>query len=132
MGVYDIKQVIVMRKDLNMRKGKMCAQAAHASMKAIFDTIGSKDESGMTLSYSEDSAIGKWMNGSFAKIICSVDNEEDLDNIYFRAKGLYIPCAMIIDNGATEFHGQKTKTCCAVGPCYSNVLDEFTGHLKLL
>src|SRR5271157_6246907 len=32
---YSVKQVIVMRKDLNMRKGKMIAQGAHASMKAI-------------------------------------------------------------------------------------------------
>ena len=31
------KQVIVIRKDLNMRKGKMIAQGAHASMKVILD-----------------------------------------------------------------------------------------------
>ncbi len=29
------KQVIVLRKDLNMRKGKMVAQGAHASMRAV-------------------------------------------------------------------------------------------------
>jgi PTH2 family peptidyl-tRNA hydrolase len=33
------KQVIIIRKDLNMRKGKMIAQGAHASMKAIFDLM---------------------------------------------------------------------------------------------
>jgi peptidyl-tRNA hydrolase len=31
-----IKQMIVMRKDLNMRKGKMCAKATHASMAVLF------------------------------------------------------------------------------------------------
>ena len=35
-----IKQVIVVRKDLNMRKGKMCAQVAHASLKIFLDRIG--------------------------------------------------------------------------------------------
>ena len=34
-----IKQVIVMRTDLNMRKGKMIAQGAHASMKVLLDRI---------------------------------------------------------------------------------------------
>ena len=34
------KQVIVVRKDLNMRKGKMCAQVAHASMKVLLDRCG--------------------------------------------------------------------------------------------
>lgn len=34
-----VKQVIVIRKDLNMRKGKIAAQAAHASMKVILDLM---------------------------------------------------------------------------------------------
>ena len=34
-----IKQVIVMRTDLHMRKGKMIAQGAHASMKVFFDQM---------------------------------------------------------------------------------------------
>lgn len=36
----DAKQVIVMRKDLGMRKGKMIAQGAHAAMKALLDRGG--------------------------------------------------------------------------------------------
>lgn len=36
----DAKQVIVMRKDLNMRKGKMIAQGAHASLKVFLDRGG--------------------------------------------------------------------------------------------
>ena len=32
-----IKQVIVMRRDLNMRKGKMVAQGAHASMAVLLN-----------------------------------------------------------------------------------------------
>ena len=34
-----IKQVIIMRTDLNMRKGKMIAQGAHASQKVFFDRM---------------------------------------------------------------------------------------------
>lgn len=35
MKPRNVKQVIVMRKDLNMRKGKMIAQGAHASVDAL-------------------------------------------------------------------------------------------------
>ena len=34
-----IKQVIIVRKDLNMRKGKIAAQVAHAAMKVILDKM---------------------------------------------------------------------------------------------
>ena len=42
------KQVIVMRKDLNMRKSKMIAQGAHGSMKVLLDA-GTPDRSGFAL-----------------------------------------------------------------------------------
>jgi peptidyl-tRNA hydrolase len=35
----DVKQLIVMRTDLNMRKGKMIAQGAHASIMWTLDFI---------------------------------------------------------------------------------------------
>ena len=40
----DHKQVIVLRKDLNMRKGKMVAQGAHASMAALLGTARREGE----------------------------------------------------------------------------------------
>ena len=41
---YDIKQVIVVRKDLNMRKGKIATQVAHASMKVLLDVMDNTEE----------------------------------------------------------------------------------------
>jgi len=40
-----IKQIIVMRTDLNMRKGKMIAQGSHSSMKVFFDRMKLNKES---------------------------------------------------------------------------------------
>lgn len=134
-----IKQVIVMRKDLNMRKGKMCAQAAHSSMKVFFDRMKHQRESGTildqnSLNYELNVTLEmkEWIDGIFTKICVSVDSEQELIDIYNKAKEANLPCSLIEDNGLTEFNGIKTKTCCAIGPAQSEEIDKITGHLKLL
>lgn len=135
------KQVIVMRKDLNMRKGKMVAQGAHASMKALLHTMEQEFHEGFgdkgelfTLSLTDrcESYIGKWLDGAFTKICLSVDSEAELDAIVKQARDEGMLCSVIIDSGATEFNGVPTKTCCAIGPWDSEQIDKITGHLKLL
>ena len=59
------KQMIVMRKDLNMRKGKMVAQGAHASMKA-------------TLEYMDHPYVKGWLEGSFTKVVVAVASLDEL------------------------------------------------------
>jgi len=125
------KQVIVMRKDLNMRKGKMVAQGAHASMAAILN-YGGKDDKGVHISFSSKSAINDWINGRFTKVCVSVDSEKELMEIYQAAVKAKLICALITDAGVTEFNGVPTKTCCAIGPEWSDEIDKITGHLKLL
>lgn len=135
------KQVIVMRKDLNMRKGKMVAQGAHASMKVILDRmrfyiIDGNDTNpyGYDIFGMEDMSpsMESWIKGLFTKVCVSVDSEQELIDIYTKAKEAGIPCAMIEDSGLTEFNGVVTKTCIAVGPDYPEKIDSITGHLKLL
>lgn len=114
-----MKQVIVMRSDLNMRKGKMIAQGAHASMKVLVENA-------------DDKRILSWLANSFTKIVVRVDSEDELLTIYNQAKEAGILSALITDNGATEFGGVKTNTCIAIGPDESDNIDKITGHLKLL
>lgn len=125
----DHKQVIVMRKDLGMRKGKMCAQAAHASMKAILDQC-KKEKNKYTLIL--DDRIEPWVNGLFKKICVSVNNEKELLDIYNKALESGIICSLIRDAGLTEFNGIPTLTCVAVGPDRSDKIDAITGKLPLL
>jgi hypothetical protein len=66
------KQVIVLRKDLNMRKGKMVAQGAHASMRAILN--GARRE-GDVLIIPLDARNEPWLCGRFKKICVSVNSE---------------------------------------------------------
>lgn len=135
----DIKQVIVMRKDLNMRKGKMVAQGAHASMKVFFDMALTKFMEKDSIVYhihlpqgDAGKDISTWIEGIFKKVCCSVDSEEDLLKIHIEAQEKGIPCALIKDAGITEFKGVPTYTCCAIGPAKAELIDKITGDLKLL
>ena len=123
------KQVIVMRKDLGMRKGKMIAQGAHASLKVLLDhgRVGER-EAVIELT----PAMAAWVGGRFTKVCVSVDSEVALDAVVERARGASVPCAVIVDAGQTELHGVPTKTCCAVGPGWVEDVDAITGALPLL
>ena len=125
------KQVIVIRKDLKMRKGKMIAQGAHASMKVFFDMIEYTFERKMMLN-GITPPMNEWVNGLFTKICVGVDSEEELLDVYQRAKDAGLPCSLIQDAGLTEFGGVPTHTAVAIGPDYSHGIDDITGHLKLL
>ena len=123
------KQVIVMRKDLAMRKGKMIAQGAHASLAVLLDR-GERDDEALTIALTP--AMTDWLGGRFTKVCVSVDSEAALDQVVERARAAGVPCALIVDSGRTEFHGVPTKTCCAVGPAWAAEVDAITGELPLL
>jgi PTH2 family peptidyl-tRNA hydrolase len=125
------KQVIVMRKDLGMRKGKMIAQGAHASLKVLLDA-GAIDPAGARFELALDPALTAWLGGRFTKICVSVDSEAALDAVVERARAAGVLCALVVDAGHTEFHGVPTRTCCAVGPAWSDAVDAITGGLPLL
>lgn len=123
------KQVIVLRKDLNMRKGKMVAQGAHASMAAILYRGTRVND---VIQIPLDCDIGPWLLGRFAKITVSVNDEASLKDIYAKAQAAALPCSLIQDAGLTEFNGVPTLTAVAVGPGPIDVIDAITGHLPLL
>ena len=118
-----------MRKDLGMRKGKMIAQGAHASLRVILER-GGADGDRYTIEMTE--AMKAWMTGRFTKVCVGVESEAALDDVVARAKAAGVPCALIVDAGQTEFHGVPTKTCCAVGPAWADDVDAITGALPLL
>jgi PTH2 family peptidyl-tRNA hydrolase len=129
------KQVIVMRKDLNMRKGKMCAQTAHASMQFLLDAISVYDVFGETSKLCRidvDRTFDKWVECGYPKIVVGVNSIDELMDVYWRARDEGLLVSLIKDHGRTEFHGKETVTCCAIGPNYPEVIDPITSHLKLL
>ncbi len=116
----EIKQVIIFRSDLEMGKGKMVAQGAHASLMSYF------------VAEKKDSRIAKaWIDEGEKKIVLKVSDEEALKKLYaaFSYKG--VPCALVSDAGLTELP-PGTKTALGVGPWKSDEIDAFTRALKLL
>lgn len=126
----DAKQVIVMRKDLNMRKGKMIAQGAHASIAFLCDYGKYVAENEMHTPLT-DAAV-EWIHNGFTKICVGVDSEEELLAIADKAQVANLTVRVIVDKGLTEFDGVPTITCLAVGPDWSDEINKVTGELKLL
>jgi peptidyl-tRNA hydrolase, PTH2 family len=123
----ELKQVIVVRKDLNMRKGKMAAQAAHAAMAFLRHKIleGSVVIGLNPVEYA-------WLEGNQAKIVVGCNSEAELTELIESGKMAGLMVHPIIDSGKTEFAGVPTLTCAAFGPDESEKLDKVTGQLTLL
>jgi PTH2 family peptidyl-tRNA hydrolase len=135
----EAKQIIVIRKDLNMRKGKMISQGAHASMAVFFNLIKSQngvkqnDETSFSYSFSSDSkAIFNFINYRFKKITVYVNSLEEMLELERKAKEAKLLSALITDAGLTEFNGVPTITALAIGPAFNDELDPITKDLPLL
>lgn len=129
----DTKQVIVVRKSLNMRKGKIAAQVAHASM--AFLTRGVDilyDEEGAYIQESLSEETVEWLKYSFVKVVVYVDSEDELLEIERKAKEKGLVVHLITDSGRTEFKGVPTNTCLAIGPHEESKFEGVTNELPLL
>jgi PTH2 family peptidyl-tRNA hydrolase len=127
----NIKQVIVIRKDLKMRRGKEIVQGSHASQAWLLERIKDFNPDPLYFSHEEK----EWMESGFRKVCLQVESEEQLLEIYQKAVEFdeFYPLTvhMITDAGLTEFDGVPTKTCLAIGPNDGEKIDQITGHLKL-
>lgn len=116
----EVKQVIVARTDLGMGKGKLAAQAAHASLAGVEESMrGHKDW------YDE------WDGQGQATVVVKVAGEEELMELMKRAKTMGLPSAIVRDRGLTQVE-PGTVTCLAIGPAPASEIDKITGQLKLL
>ena len=120
-----VKQVIVMRKDLQLSKGQMVVQGSHASIAFLTDLI--KEYNGEPLLLTE--AQKEWVYGTFYKICLSVNSEKELLDIGYQAVILGLSVKYIEE---TTGFDKPTFTCLAIGPDYSSKIDPVTKHLKLL
>lgn len=138
----DIRQVIVMRKDLKMRRGKEIAQGAHASIAFMTNAVRPMMQTSIWRDELEERGLKEysafltdeqteWIRGLFTKICLQVNSEEELLAVHGAAQDAGLTCHLIKDAGLTEFDGIATYTCCAIGPHAKEKIDPITKDLKL-
>ena len=118
----DYKQVIVVRKDLQLPKGKLAAQAAHAAVDATLKqltAIGGKE------------IVKTWRSQGMKKIALQVAGEKELYKFVQQAKDIGLITAVITDAGKTVV-APGTVTCAAIGPNVEEDVDKIISELKLL
>jgi len=120
MSEFRYKQMIILRADLAMSKGKIAAQAGHAAVSAA--EVARKRFSKWWRA---------WMEEGQCKIAVKVKDERELLELKKQAEKLRLPYALIYDRGLTELP-PNTLTCLGIGPAPCELVDEITGKLALL
>jgi len=110
-----LKQVIVVRRDINMSRGKLAAQSAHAALTAA-DRSPLKKE---------------WIDEGQKKVVLRCDTLDELLQLFESARSKRLPCSIIRDAGKTQL-SEGTVTCIAIGPEKEQLIDSITGNLKLI
>ena len=112
-----MKQAIVIRTDLGMGKGKIAAQACHASLAAFLKVKRIIRE--------------KWVDEGMKKVVVKISGEEELQAVFKKAKRAKLPTSIINDAGLTQLE-PGTATAIGIGPADDAKIDKITGKMKLL
>ena len=127
-----VKQVIVIRRDLHMRRGKEIAQGAHASSAWLASAIAeAADRTTGIATLPLDPIALAWISGSFRKVTLQVQTDEELVALHEHALRLGLRSVLITDSGRTEFGGVPTRTALAIGPDLAVDIDQVTGALSI-
>lgn len=113
-----MKQVIAVRTDLGMSKGKLAGQVAHAAVRATYDVERDED-------------IESWEDIGAPKIVVKVKSESEINSLSQKAEEKNIPYSVIQDLGHTELDPDTTTTI-GIGPAENEEIDNITGDLSLL
>lgn len=118
MCVVATKLVLIVRTDLDMGRGKIAAQVAHAAVAATLASLRSDD-------------LVAWLRDGQPKVVLKAGSAEQLQDIVRLAGDAGLPVETVRDAGRTQVT-PGTLTCCAIGPADSQRIDAVTGTLSLL
>ncbi|KAG6990916.1 hypothetical protein G7Y79_00060g092200 [Physcia stellaris] len=111
------KLTLILRTDLSMTRGKLAAQASHATLANYRYFLAHAPQ---------HPCLQAWERGGQAKVALRVDGEEELLTLHAKAVSLGL-CAMVVrDAGRTQVEAGSV-TAVAVGPGPRGVVDLVTG-----
>jgi len=127
-----VKQVIVIRRDLKMRRGKEIAQGAHAASAWLAEMVvaGLDPVTGRS-TVTLDPVAALWLTTSWRKVTVQGHSEEQLRELHEQAQARGLRSHLVTDSGRTEFGGVPTITALAIGPGLVSLIDEVTGGLTI-
>ena len=111
------KQVILVRMDLQLPKGKLAAQVAHASLESALKSPSDR--------------MDAWRETGAKKVVLKVANLEELKSFEALARKEKLISVLITDAGHTTIPA-GTITCLGIGPDVEEKIDRVTGTLKML
>ncbi|KAF1836865.1 peptidyl-tRNA hydrolase [Decorospora gaudefroyi] len=118
----ECKMVLVVRTDLGMTKGKIGAQCGHATLACYKHFLRHAPNSKI---------LQRWERMGQAKVALQVKSEEELEMLQAQALSLGLVAHVIHDAGRTQI-ASGSATVLGIGPAPKSVIDQVTGHLKLL
>lgn len=121
--VEKLKQVIVVREDLKMSKGKLAVQVAHASVSAVMECILKGGE--------WERWLWTWYKTGQKKVALKVKDLDSMLRAFRKAIESGLPAFLVEDAGLTELE-PGTLTCVGIGPAPEDRIDEITRSLPLL
>lgn len=124
------KQIIVIRRDLKMRRGKEIAQGAHAAAMWQAQLLQRCAQGGLIPVLSD--VERDWIFGQFTKVVLQTPDEASLLEVCEVARAAALTTHLVVDAGKTEFNGVPTATCCAIGPAAVELLDLWFGKNSAL
>lgn len=126
----DLKQVILVRQDLKMKKSQVASLVAKASTE--FFLVNDESERGDTLSVRLTPEETDWINSGSIRVVLGVGSETTLKSLTFKAELAGLQCYPV-EGKMFDSEGGGTETLCvAIGPDESRKIDEITRNLKLL
>ena len=120
IGLQQYKMVLVVRSDLKMSTGKVAAQCAHAAIMSYKELKSKKSKD-----------LSSWEIRGQAKVVVKCRSEDELDALKEEATKVGLFSCIVLDAGRTQVES-GSKTVLVVGPGPVNLVDQVTGHLKLL
>jgi len=112
-----LKQVIIIRTDLKMGKGKIATECAHASIASFLKSDKVDRE--------------KWLIYGMKKVVLKVSSEKELKRFYQLTRKEKLPSILITDAGLTQIK-PRSVTALGIGPVDDKKINKITGKLKLL
>jgi PTH2 family peptidyl-tRNA hydrolase len=111
--------VVVVRSDLDISKGKIAVQVAHAAvMCALESRLKAKPW------------FDRWLDGGQRKVVVKAPNLPALRDLQSRAEREGLVAVLVQDAGLTEVE-PGTMTVLGIGPAPDEVVDKITGQLSL-